>query len=210
MLQVSILEPLFASYFFILEQSRHYKRLFLQRVFFVNFQSLHMQVDCCPLHLKSQAWWGFLLVVANEKLYLLEDILADLIFLCGNFISAVKSAWTLHVSNHWAINLMACGTDVLYYRSEAFNPEDKGQQVTIQKGRWKPEVTCLILIEIWTILKSAIGLFGDLCKLILYCNTDMSASGCSLWLLLGKKWGVNEWNWALLLPQDFSFQLTAD
>lgn len=146
-----------------------------------------MQLDCCPLHLKSQAWWGFLLVVANEKLYLLEHILADLIFLCGNFISAVKSAWTLHVSNHWAVNLMACGTDVLYYRSEAFNPEDKGQQFTIQKGRWKPKVTCLILIEIWTILKSAIGLFGDLCKLILYCNTDMSASGYYIVALTGQK-----------------------
>lgn len=67
------------------------------------------------LLLKSQAGWGFLLVTANKKLYLQENILINLIFLWENFISALKSAWTLHVSNHQAVlvlQLVECTSDL--------------------------------------------------------------------------------------------------
>lgn len=42
-------------------------------------------------------------MTANEKLYLQENILINLMFLWENFISPVKSAWILYVSNHQAV-----------------------------------------------------------------------------------------------------------
>lgn len=63
-------------------------------------------------------------MTGNKKLYLKENILINLIFLWESFISALKSAWTLYVSNNQAVLQPTAGRT--YFRSEAFNPEDSG------------------------------------------------------------------------------------
>lgn len=54
-LQVSLLEPLFTSYFLVLEQCGHYKRLFLGKIFFCKLLESVSAVRLWSLHLKRQS-----------------------------------------------------------------------------------------------------------------------------------------------------------